>query len=93
MILYKFFKNLITHIRYSSILNKVYKEENLIHNLSELFESEFKRDWLGRLYTVVNPNIKDGKYDQTNQVFEYGDDGLNNEVYVEKIIMQKLNIA
>ena len=71
----------------------MYKEENLIHNLSELFESEFKRDWMGRLYTVVNPNIKDGKYDQTNQVFEYGDDGLNNEVYVERIIMQKLNIA
>lgn len=93
MILYKFFKNLITHIRYSSILNKVYKEENLISNLSELFESEFKRDWLGRLYTVVNPNIKDGKYDQSNQVFEYGEDGLNNEVYVERIIMQKLNIA
>jgi hypothetical protein len=48
---------------------------------------------LGRLYTVVNPNIKDGQYDQSSQVFEYNEDGLNNELYVEKIIMDKLNIA
>ena len=93
MIVYRFFKYLAIHLRYSNILRKVYKEENLLPNLSELFGTEFRKDWLGRLYTVINPNIQNGVYDQTSQVFEYGNRGLNNEEYVERWIMERLNIA
>lgn len=93
MITYNFFRYLYQHIKCSKILRKVYKEENLIQNLSSLFSSEFRVDWFGRLYTVLNPNINKNDYDGTTQIFEYNENGLDNTVYVERWVMEKLNIA
>ena len=93
MIVYKFFKYLILHLRYRKILKQVYKDENILENLTELFGTEFRIDWLDRIYTVVNPHIKNGEYDQSNQFFEYNEQGLINTEYIEKYIMEKLNVA
>lgn len=93
MIIYKFIKYLWKNIKYTKILNKVYKDENLIRNLSNLFGCQFKKDWIGRIYTVLNPNLIDNKYSTETQIFEYGDNGLNNSLYIEKWIMERLNIA
>jgi hypothetical protein len=90
MIIYKFIKNLLLHLQYTKILNKVYKDENLLYNLSQLFGTTFKKDWIGRTYTVINPNIVNGKYDEDSQIYEYGSRGLDNSAYIEKVIMEKL---
>jgi hypothetical protein len=50
-------------------------------------------DWVGRIYTVINPNILQDKLDTNTQIFEYGENGLSNNVYIEHWIMTKLNIA
>lgn len=89
MIIYKFIKHLYLNLKYTSLLSKIYKEEKLLDNLSELFNVKFKKDWVGRVYAIFNPstmNIND-------QIFEYNETGLNNSVYIEKQIMEKLNIA
>lgn len=93
MIIYNFIKSYFLHRKYNKILKKVYKNENFIENLSQLFKVQFRVDWVGRIYAVINPNIEDGKYDPNTQVFEYGSNGLNNDAYVERQIMQKLLIA
>lgn len=93
MIIYRFFKYLFMNIKYTRILKKVYNEENILNNLSELFQSRFRIDWIGRLYTVINPNVIGEEYSQNTQIYEYGEDGLNNYAYVERWIMTKLNIA
>ena len=93
MIIYNFIKSYFLHRKYNKILKKAYKDENLINNLSALFNTKFRVDWVGRIYTVVNPNIVDGKYDPNAQVFEYGSNGLNNDEYIKRQIMQKLIIA
>lgn len=93
MIIYRFFKYLFMNIKYTRILKKVYNEENILNNLSELFQSRFRIDWIGRLYTVINPNVIGDEYSQNTQIYEYGEDGLNNYAYVERWIMTKLNIA
>lgn len=92
MIFYKFLKHLILNIKYTKILKKIYKDENLLINFSKLFDVEFRMDWVGRVYAVFNPNILNNKYDTTTQIFEYTDSGLSNEIYVEKYIMTKLNL-
>ena len=89
MILFNFIKYFIIHIKYTLILSKIIKEENLLENLSKLLGTTLKKDWIGRIYTVINPNITNGVYDQTTQVFEYGEGGLNNESYIERWIMQR----
>lgn len=93
MITYNFIKYLIINTRYTKILRRIYKEEQIPENLSKLFNSNFKIDWVGRLYTVINPNLLNGEYDMNTQIFEYGENGLTNEMFIERYIMQKLNIA
>lgn len=93
MIIYKFIKYLIINIRYTRILNKVYKEENLLENLSKLFKVEFRKDWIGRIYAVFNPHVHTGIFDPNNQIYEYDENGLTNKPYVESYILNQLNIA
>ena len=93
MITYRFITYLIKNIRYSRILNRVYKNENLIQNLSNLFGTKFKKDWICRIYTVINPNIQNGVYDPNIQIYEYGENGLDNTIYVQNWVMERLNIA
>lgn len=93
MITYCFIKYLITHIKYCKILNNVYKNENLLDNLSKLFKVQFKKDWVGRIYAVFNPHIQEGVFNPNNQIFEYTEQGLVNDAYVEAYILNQLNIA
>ena len=93
MIIYRFFKYLFLNIKYTKILNKVYYDENIIGNLSNLFKSQFKKDWIGRLYTIINPNLLGDDFDINTIIYEYDENGLNNKSFVERWIMTRLNIA
>lgn len=92
MIFYKFITNFLLNRKYMKIIKNVYKEDDMLNKLSELFGTEFRMDWVGRIYTVINPNIVDNKLDINTQIFEYGETGLSNEIYVERYIMLKLNL-
>lgn len=91
MVLYRFIKYLILNIKYTRLLKEIYKNEQIIPKFSQLFGTEFRIDWVGRLYSVINPNIVDDKLDLNTQFFEYGENGLSNTMYVEKWVMVKLN--
>lgn len=92
MVIYNFIKYLILNIRYTKLIRKVYDDENLLFKFSQMFGSEFRIDWVGRVYAVLNPNIVNEKMDYNTQIFEYGENGLTNEPYVEKWIMTKFNV-
>jgi hypothetical protein len=81
------------HIKYCKILDDVYKNENLLGNLSALFKVNFKKDWIGRVYAVFNPHIQEGVFNPNNQIYEYTENGLVNDAYVESYILNQLNIA
>ena len=93
MIIYNFIKYFFLNLKYTKLLNKIYKEENLLMNLSNLFGIRFKKDWVGRVYAVLNPNLIGQKFNPDTQIFEYNENGLDNTTYVEKWIMEKFNIA
>lgn len=81
------------NIKYTRLLKKIYKDEFLLQRFSELFGTEFRLDWVGRMYTVINPNIINDKLDINTQIFEYGNNGLTNEPYIEKYIMTRFNLV
>lgn len=57
------FKTIINFIKIQKYLNKIYREEKIEKNLSQIFGVECKHDWVGRLYMVINPiiqNVEDG---------------------------------
>lgn len=93
MIIYRFIKYLILNIKYTRLLRKVYVDERIPEKLSHLFKSNFKEDWVGRLYTVINPNLIGEDFDINTIIYEYGEEGLNNKAFVERWIMTRLNIA
>ena len=93
MVFYKFIKNLLLNIKYTKLLTKIYKDEQLLSKFSQLFGTEFRMDWVGRVYTVINPNIIKDQFDVNTQIFEYGENGFTNEPYIEKWIMTKFNLV
>lgn len=93
MVFYSFIKNLLLNIKYTRLLIKIYADEKLIERFSQLFETEFRLDWVGRMYTIINPNIINDKFDVNTQIFEYGANGLTNEPYIEKFVMTRLNLV
>lgn len=71
-------------------MKQIYKDEQLLYKFSELFGTEFRIDWVGRMYAVFNPNIMNNELDVNSQIFEYDEKGLTNKPYIEKWIMTKL---
>ncbi len=92
MIVYRFIKYLIMYIQYKRVLEKAYEDENVIENLTRSFESTFRKDWVGRLYTVFNPNLKNGEFDPSNPIYSYNIKGLNTDEFVKEYILTKLSV-
>ena len=91
MIIYNFFKNLILNRKYTKLIKKAYKDEKLLEGLSQVFKSNFRLDWIGRAYAILNPNLdENGNYSPNTQIFEYGEKGLNNERMVEQWVMERM---
>lgn len=89
MKLYRFIKGYIQNRKYQKILDKVYEDDQIIAKLSFALGSQFRRDWIGRLYTVINPAIKDGRYDYT-QVYEYTQEGYDTTEHMQQWIAERL---
>lgn len=91
MFITRFFKRLIDNIRYQKILNKVYKEEEVIAKVSTILGTQFYKDWIGRLYGVVNPAIKDGQWDN-QQAFEYTTEGYDTTEHMKQWLMGRMQL-
>ena len=90
MIIYNFIKYLILSIKYHRIIQKVYQEEGILNGLSKIFKTEFRQDWIGRVYTIINPHVVNGVFDPGSTVYEFGNDNPT-QMAVEKFIMERLN--
>lgn len=92
MFLTKFFIKLAKNIRYQRILNNAYDQDQTIVKLSYALGTQVQRDWIGRLYAVVNPAIRDGKFDQS-QAFEYTQGGYDTTEHAKEWVMSRLLVV
>ena len=93
MYTWRFIRDLYLHIKYSKIIKKVIKDEGLLHKFSQLYGVNFKEDWIGRIYAVLNPYIKNGKYDPEAITYENTAEGFDPRTYLENWIMERLAVA
>lgn len=93
MLTYFFLKYFFINLKYTKVLNKVYRDENLLDNLSAMFKVRFRKDWIGRIYAVFNPHVQGGFFDPNKQIYEYTTEGISDRAYVENYIMSQLNLA
>jgi len=61
--------------------------------LKEYLNVNIKKDWIGRLYGIINPNInKEGQFDITKTIIELDDEDTNNNEYVKHWTYKQLTI-
>ena len=86
-------KALYTYIKdYEYIADTLYSEAFKIV-LKEYLYVDVKKDWIGRLYGVINPNInKEGQFDISKTIIELNDDETNNNEYVKHWTYKQLTI-
>lgn len=54
---------------------------------------DLRKDWLGRLYCVVNPNIdKNGDFNISTTIIEIDGDNTNNKTFVENWVFKQMQL-
>lgn len=91
MYVFRALRSIYTNIKYQRILNEVYEQDQIILKLSSILGVQFRKDWIGRLYAVVNPAIKDGAFD-ASQVYEYVEGGYDTTEHAQQWMMQRISI-
>lgn len=80
----------ITDLSYIS--DTLYSKE-FITVLKRYLKISMKKDWIGRLYGVINPYIDiDGKIDFNNTIIEIDGDNTNSNEYVKNWVYRQFNL-
>lgn len=98
--------NTLTYRIYDFIYSGIqyHKDKNLIADtfysdefklvLKKYLNVEFDKDWYGRLYSVINPNIDiDGNLNFNNVIIEIDGDDTNNNEYVMNWVYRQMNLV
>ena len=76
----------------SYISDTLYSKEFLAV-LKQYLRISIKKDWIGRLYGVINPYIDiDGKIDFNNTIIEIDGDNTNSNEYVKNWVYRQFNL-
>ncbi len=76
----------------SYISDTLYSKEFLTV-LKQYLKISIKKDWIGRLYGVINPYIDiDGKIDFNNTIIEIDGDNTNSNEYVKNWVYRQFNL-
>ena len=76
----------------SYISDTLYSKE-FITVLKQYLRISIKKDWIGRLYGVINPYIDiDGKIDFNNTIIEIDGDNTNSNEYVKNWVYRQFNL-
>lgn len=76
----------------SYISDTIYSKEFLTV-LKQYLRISIKKDWIGRLYGVINPYIDiDGKIDFNNAIIEIDGDNTNSNEYVKNWVYRQFNL-
>ncbi len=91
--IYKTIKSIYDYIKdYEYISDTLYSDAFKIV-LKEYLNVDIKKDWIGRLYGVINPNInEEGRFDITKTIIEFDDENTNNNEYIKHWTYKQLNI-
>lgn len=76
-------------------VSEILYSDDFIKLLYEYLGIDFKRDWIGRLYGVMNPmyNPLTKKMDLTKTIIELDGNNTNNNEHVKIFLLKQLSIA
>lgn len=83
---------------FSYIKSRLYIKDTLYSEqfkyvLKKYLKADFKEDWIGRLYAVVNPAIDiNGNIDFGSQIIEFTEDGMSTDNYVKSWVLKQMSL-
>lgn len=90
----KTIKSFYSYIKDKSYVDDIFYSDNFLYILKEYLNVEFSKDWIGRLYGVINPNLDiNGNVNFNNTIIEIDDDNTNNNKYVKHWVFKQLNLV
>lgn len=90
--------NLVSSIYYYNVDNNLTSKYLNDHQFTRILEkylnTTLHRDWIGRFYCVVNPNLNDkGQFDMTRVIIEFDNEDTHNTEYVKTWLMKQLTMV
>ena len=90
---YDLIRNAIYHHKIKKAVKEVFYGDDFTMVVKKYLNVDLDKDWLGRLYGVINPNIDiDGNFNVSNVIIEIDGDRTNNNEYVRTWIYRQLNL-
>lgn len=91
--LYDFCSNTYNYVKDKYYINETFHSREFIFVLNKYLKSNFKVDWLGRLYGIINPNINDkGEFDISSMIMEIDGENTNTNEYVKYWTYKQLQL-
>lgn len=83
----------IQYIKDYNLVEETFHSKEFMFVLRKYLNVPFKKDWIGRLYAVINPNINiDGNLDFNNAIIEIDGDNSNNNDQVRNWIFRQMHM-
>lgn len=90
---YDFIKSYISYRKTLRNIKEVFYGDDFKNVIHTYLNVELDKDWLGRLYGVINPNIDiNGNFNVNNVVIEIDGNNTNTNEYVKNWIYKQLNL-
>lgn len=91
--LYNYISSYIEYRKAKNLVSETIYGKPFAIVLKKYLHMDVRKDWLGRLYGVINPNInRDGQFDISNTIIELDDDNTNSNEYVKSWIFKQLEL-
>ena len=91
--IYSLFESIIYYIRDYNLVSETLYSREFKKVIMKYLKCELDKDWLGRLYGIINPNIDiNGNLDVTSMIIEIDDFNTNNEEYVKNWIYRQFSL-
>lgn len=91
---FAFIESIFYYIRDYNRLSDFFYGDNFKRIILKYLRCELKKDWIGRLYGIINPNLDiEGNLDISSMVIEIDGMNTNNEEYVKNWIYRQLMLV
>lgn len=91
--IFEFIQSIITYIKDRKLISDTLYSRQFNMVIMKYLKCELDKDWLGRLYGVINPNIDiNGHLDISSMILEIDDYQTNNEEYVKNWIYRQMTL-
>lgn len=92
--IFAFVESIFYYIRDYNLISETLYSREFKKVIMKYIKCELDKDWLGRLYGVINPNIDiNGNLDVTSFIVELDDSNTNNEEQVKSWIYRQMMLV